>query len=239
MPDRRRNARLWLHGLAAALAGSLLGACTSAHAPDAPYHVDRSNRAELGRQASVALLRAVDLPGWTEAPSEGVDVVGLRILQACGAHLSADLHIAVEKNVRWRRGTPRPVLDQSVYGLDQPLGPTAVDDASAALTCSTYQSAIRNEDTVDRVRPFDTPPAPPGARTFGYCERGSVTHATRCVLLVGAGNLVCSVNAASDSETDARKTIVDLNPTVVRLCVGAATMTPSPSSTATASPAAT
>jgi hypothetical protein len=208
---------------AAAAVATVLGlaACTSDPPPALPP-VDRSNLNQLTKLAETALLSDADVPAWTLAPKERLDLIGGRIQQACGAHVVADDHIVAEVHRKWRQAQPRPVMDQSVFAYDNAMGSSAVDSAKAALTCRSYASPVVREGTVDVVGPFDIPSTSVTVHTFGYCEQDPVTHATRCIALLGVGQFACRLRSSADQQDQARQTILNLAPAAEQRCQAAA-----------------
>jgi hypothetical protein len=213
---------------AAGLLLLVMAGCTAK--PASPtYVVDRSHQEELSVQARAALLSSDSLPGWADATKDGIDAVGHKLQQACRARIDTDAHIVVEQDAKWRRGSPRPVVDETVIAYDRPLGATAVDQAKAALTCTTYDSPVIDDGQLQVTGTFDTPAAGAGAALFGFCEHGvpnqrgggqAAPGPTRCVILAGRGSLACRVRATSDGADEAKQVVLDLLPEITRRCLG-------------------
>jgi hypothetical protein len=222
-----------LIGVVASLVG--LSACSGAVGAGAPaptYRADLSNEDQLSRLATTATLAGSDIAGWSSAMKERLDLVSYQLQQACGAAVDADAHIVKEVDHKWRQGTPRPVMDQSVFAYDQPVGAAGVDAARTSLTCRSYPSPIVDEGRLDVLGPFDVPGATAQMHTFGYCEQSPDTHATRCVVLVGVGQFACRLRVSNDDENQARQTAIALAPAVERRCQAAAAAVSSPTPSA-------
>lgn len=196
----------------------VLGACRGPGEPTAVQPpLDRSNQLALDAAVSDALLSDPSMHDWATEPvgDRGINAVGYRLLQACGAKLASDDRIVAEAADGWHGPGGMPVFDQMVLGYDRASASDAVRQAYAALTCRTYDSPF--SDVSLRITKG---PTWHGTEEFGFCEgpaRGMGNY--RCVAILGAGSISCAVRVLAADQDRADRLLLGLLPTARTRCV--------------------
>ncbi|MEV8517139.1 hypothetical protein [Dactylosporangium sp. NPDC051484] len=186
--------------------------------------VDRSSQVALDAAVSEALLADPSAHDWAAEPlgDRGVNVVGHRLLQACGAKLASDERIVAEQTAGWQGPGGLPALDQVVLAYDRPIAADAIRQARAALTCHTYDSPF-GAGSVAVGALLDLGPAAGGGENFGFCEApANGPGNARCVTILGAGQIACAVRVLATDQATAADRLRALMPALLSACHGGA-----------------
>jgi hypothetical protein len=169
-----------------------------------------------------AMFRIQELPLTAAHAINDVFRVGHRLQHACNARLSTDYRNVTDDSKAWSSSGNLPMIDQYVVAYDRSVGAQAVDEARQALTCEKYTVL----DAEVRARGlFELDQVPPTGRAFAFCEAVGARPNYLCTVIIGSGDIACSVRVTASQLDRAQMLIQRLVPLVVNKCLNVPTPT--------------
>ena len=184
--------------------------------------VDRSDIGILDRKVAQAMFHIQELPLTAARATDHVFRVGRRLQHACNAKLPTDDKNVTDDSRAWSSAGDLPMIDQFVVAYERPIAAQAVDEARQALTCQEYTVL---DAKIEAHGLFELDQVPSIGRTFAFCEAVGAKPNYLCTVIIGSGDIACSVRATAAQLDSARILIQRLVPLVVNKCLDVPTPT--------------
>ncbi len=171
------------------------------------------------RIVAAAALRGNQLPAGLTASNRSSDLVGYRLMPACGSMLVTDRQMPVFDVKEWSAQSGLPIIEQSIAGYAAPVAAAAVAEAARGLTCSEYRTraGTYHEDGALEL------PAPRSGSQFGFCETFRPDEKSAilevCTVIVGGGSVACAVRTWEAGRDPAAATLRGILPAIQESCI--------------------